>query len=660
MTLLRALLVDGSTSPNHLLNDDLTNSIWSVLECSDRKTSIVDTEGKGISKEEIGGPALLYPWTEFCSYTLGLLGESSQKLGGKDDEMNGRASDFFSPTDTMKTILDCPRICATLDLFLRVCRSSRYCQLQAYSMIMEEGGQGFQPMTAALGIVDSESQVGAVKHCKERGNSRKSKERVVLPLPSPHQRNVEWIIGFGTLYYALRITVATILVRLCSDCNDYNGQGEKDLESESDNYPRVDGYTNDQSYCRNYKSASSNIVLNPASRVGTVASVRASIDAFVTCVYGSNSNGQIKTLLSLALSQTFSRDLTLRTLCFHATSSASGYDYNSNNTASVAIFGDRTRAQVDALSCSSTVAKWSRQVAVLEGQVRGLNGSLKRVSRELITSKVEAEGTQCRAVARAKAEAGVKIKAAMEDRSVALRRKTKLEERLVEADARVNATKIEAKELSSKAEDYRSDINACSGHIVELEEMVRTLQNQMDENQGKLLAGNNELREEKGVNKELCTKLSDKEQQNKELSRDRDCIQDELENTCEKLISFFQVYKGKEEEKEKIRRDLLEKLNEAENKTERVIQKYNQSEDEIEALNGKNRELRRKLEMTVKKMKEDKAKRKPIGPVAYINSIHDESMRSGKFRGTGKENESSFTSKRMSRSSRHSNFRIAK
>merc|ERR1712238_93957 len=139
----------------------------------------------------------------------------------------------------------------------------------------------------------------------------------------------------------------------------------------------------------------------------------------------------------------------------------------------------------------------------------------------------------------------------------------------------------------------------------------------------------NELREEKGVNKELCTKLSDKEQQNKELSRDRDCIQDELENTCEKLISFFQVYKGK-------------------------------AEDEIEALNGKNRELRRKLEMTVKKMKEDKAKRKQIGPVAYINSIHDESMRSGKFRGTGKENESSFTSKRMSRSSRHSNFRIAK
>jgi len=223
--------------------------------------------------------------------------------------------------------------------------------------------------------------------------------------------------------------------------------------------------------------------------------------------------------------------------------------------------------------------------------------------------------------------------------------RTKAEKKVAEAIKRMELAELrqeEAKKMLAQAHETENAlkvrVEAEKTRVEKIEKTLRESNERKQEDlkhfQSELQKVNSELQRMQLERNEAVAKIDDRESELQRGAKAYTDLKEELDSAYEKLVCLAQIYEFKEEEAEEKGTRKERDFHHIKRKLQKEIQHNDELEGEMDKLQRENGRLMKKLERSKDKLEQQKveeqnerAHRKQIGPVSYINSLHCESQR---------------------------------
>lgn len=345
-------------------------------------------------------------------------------------------------------------------------------------------------------------------------------------------------------------------------------------------------------------------------------------------------------IIDYAINQAYSRDLTRRANYFQSTLFTIGCDVDciADNVFSNA----RGRASLlSQLSIQSV--RYQEQLEMMNERCEEITRGREKLEQELANKDAFFEQEIRRAKIQSRADA-------IEHAENTEEEKLKLEQLCATSKMQLSDALNEVRVLRDKSLQQE---NIYKGKLDNCDEKIHHLESQLKNSQDTI---NNKIEEifrksERVTNleRELQTahhKFNEEKQNRLQLSLKHDDLKDnnvnvknKLEDALSKLISITKAYVNLEtrsENEQKILREKVEKAqgqqDEVLNKYQRLKEIYHDAEEKIDRLSLQLKKLKTSKSSTSQSSKVDdeansSKRRQPMGTLAFINSIHDNSMR---------------------------------
>lgn len=386
------------------------------------------------------------------------------------------------------------------------------------------------------------------------------------------------------------------------------------------------------------------------------------------------------TPINFAINQASSRDLIRRVLMFH-----SGFS-------SIYLEGGRSMdSEIFAATCSkaSMISQSSVQHSLFEERMEKLNEQFEMMRRDRdalsqeLTNKDSYFQQQLHYVKQqSRSEAIEKAEVIAEERNI-------LELKLMSAKNELSAALNEIKEYKMESvkreNELKKQVDEVKGENLSLEEKLMELEQILERKNEDAAAKDRKITQLNialsDIEERLDNEKNEKQLQKQDhiaLEQEHTSVKEKLEDALSKLISLAKSYVAQEKMNEEEVSQLRETIDEANNKENEVKRKYQHlkemyhgAQEKIKALNHKVEKMKASYSQQTSKStrsqvdsKSSSRHRQPMGTLAFMNSIHDTSMRrmSGKERNqTDRKKSSDKTSRTSSRSikksSSHRNMR---
>lgn len=214
------------------------------------------------------------------------------------------------------------------------------------------------------------------------------------------------------------------------------------------------------------------------------------------------------------------------------------------------------------------------------------------------------------------------------------------------------------KELRERLETEKSRAEKFEIALREEKESNKQKHEEVAYLQSELNKCNDELRRMESEMNEAEVKIDGKESEIQQGAKAYSDLSLELDSAYDKLICLAQIYELKEEETEEKGIKMAHDFNKVKRKLQKEIQHNDDLEEKFGKIQLENERLLKKFQRAKEKLEqhkldeeEERARRKRMGPVSYINGLHSESQRRTAS-SKGKEN-SYYSSSNRSRSKRY-------
>jgi len=497
-----------------------------------------------------------------------------------------------------------PWICTTIDLIHLICRDDMCCQLLFISALQNDHG-GLKTLFSTLRY-SSYDQKGS------------QYDRICMVSPQ------------YSLFCAIQLCVGSILC----------------IFSDLDTSQLSSGDANDQ-------DSTDNMIHHEAVNF---VSIQSSIHREIVSFISQNKEYELTTI-GAAIGQAMSSGITRRALCLQAALATLNDDDGS--FISESMFASARLNMLQCIQSQEIVSKFEEEQRRLSIENTQLSKEREKLTSDMARRNAffAQEITKCKVYAKHEAADLIAIE---QDEKESLKRL------LVKANDSIRDMKVQ---IQNTTEKLKVDVKKRDEEITHLQDSMQKIQKMTE---AKLESKEKHIGEAKRVIEKLKGKLhteevkrSETEGKYKELNEAKERDQAELEGAYFKLISLAKIYDVGGQDRKRTEKQLQDDLRQAHRSIEDTTKKYNHSESQVKALHDKYKDLRRKLESaekTIENMKKkESTRRKPMGAVDFVNSIHDESFRSS--RATGKENryrDKDRTGSKSISSSRRSNFSIMK
>ena len=383
--------------------------------------------------------------------------------------------------------------------------------------------------------------------------------------------------------------------------------------------------------------------------------------------------------VNFAINQTSSRDLVRRALLF--------------NCSFASLDGEGERRSIDteifSASCSKAalVSQSSEQQAIFEERLEKLSEqclTIRRerdgLSQELLNKDAYFQQQLNYVRCQSRSDAIEKAEVIAEERSI-------LESKLMSIRNELSAYQKECKdqklESVERENELKKQVDEVYGKNQSLEEELMKLQQTLQTKNEALATRDSKITEQHEALKVIQVQLENerndkatKYQSHIALEQEHKKVKEKLEDAFSKLISLAKCYVGLEQSSNDEVQQLREKIEDANNNENEVKRKYQRlkevyhgAEGKIKLLNIKIDKMKSSYSHALKSSSQKESKssrsRQPMGTLAFMNSIHDTSMRlSGKERDQShrkpsrKQNASASTSRSKTKSSSRSHRKV--
>lgn len=521
-----------------------------------------------------------------------------------------------------------PLLCATIDFLAQLTKSVECCEVILDSAF-SNGNAG---MNCLLSMLDTSTR---------RSDSllRNRADSVIIDCSAKENKENT---AHSSLSYAVQLGAGTVVGRLCFSCTHNSFEKNEEYNGDKQN-----------------------------SRVSGLALMSRTLKRFATnlapiSMQADQSDESYCGILNLAISQAVSRDLTKRALNLQAILTCIQGD--DEVLMATTVFSSACLKRVTYIRSSELESKFEGSMRNLREENRLLSKQLSKEQENLakVSTFFEQQITFSKVEAKADAVELAEIQA--EGKRHAEQRLAQCRDHLINIKDAKNQQKAELQRQRDLANRLKSELAECDHKIKKLENTTKAVQEESMETGRKLISKDNELNEKQSMLKKLKDTLVTEEEKGNvlkekylNLKQTNSQTQDNLEDKFCTLISLAQLYESKDKEKKKTEFDLHEKLKATEAYANKAIQKYSRLGERFKDLEKKNYELSHSLEKANQSKVRRESKRRPMGTMEFVNSIHDKSQIKQSV--SGKENESSFFSTRNrqnQRSSRKGTYKIVK
>ena len=383
--------------------------------------------------------------------------------------------------------------------------------------------------------------------------------------------------------------------------------------------------------------------------------------------------------MNFAINQTSSRDLVRRALLFNS-SFDSLYGEGEGRSMDVEIFAASS-------SKAALVSQSSEQHAIFEDRLENLTEQCEIIrrerdglSQELLNKDAYFQQQLNYARHQSRSDAIEKAEVIAEERNM-------LELKLMSTRNELSSCQQECKEQkmesAEREDELKKKVDEVYGKNQTLEQELMKLQQTLQMKNEELATRDSKITQQHETLKDMQIQL-DNERKDKAsiheahivLQQEHNKVKEKLEDALSKLISLAKCYVGLEQSSNEEVQQLQEKIvhvnnneNEVKRKYQRLKEVYHGAEEKIKLLNAKIEKLKSSYSHASKSSSHKESKtsrsRQPMGTLAFMNSIHDTSIRlSGKEREkshrrpSSKQNTSSSTSRSKTKSGSRSHRNI--
>ena len=358
-------------------------------------------------------------------------------------------------------------------------------------------------------------------------------------------------------------------------------------------------------------------------------------------------------VIDFAVNQAYSRDLTRRAVRFQSMLSLLGSDMDNLSQSMFAVARKRVSVQIQLSEQSS---RYQEQLQQMNVKYEVISKEKENIENELANRNVffEHEIQRVKIYARADAidqaeilkeekfELEQNLSTMNDELNKALSEKTMLKEESVQREGELN-NRID--ENLDKIRYLEGQIKMSHEEISRKEEEISSKAERIFTAESSLHDVQSELNDEKRHKTRLIQSCND-------LKNDNDSIKERLEDALSKLISLAKIYTHLEKKSETSQRILEEKIsitkkheNEVSVKYQRLKGMYRDAEEKIKDLSHKLQKVKSSKSASSQSSKQNvefdtstTRRRQPMGTLAFMNSIHDTSMRSEKRDQHNKDN----------------------
>jgi predicted nucleic acid-binding Zn-ribbon protein len=466
------------------------------------------------------------------------------------------------------------RLCTIVDFMSHCCRSEKLCNILQKSMLQDNSN--------IIQIL-----VYIVKQCNNESDSSRYGND-----------------DSTSMFYGLQLGAAWILGQLCT-YTDHSDQPHETL-------PKMKS-----TLCRILKRFESNTLSSEGVHVGE-----------------KTKDGVIE----FAVNQSSSRDLTRRALNFQ--SILLSFGSNSGSCMTSTIFGSSCKKASLLNQSSEHFTRYQEQLERLTEQCVIITRERDTLEQELMNKDAFFKQQVDRAKLQSKVDA-------LEHAENLLEEKGALHNKCMHFEEELSNASLEIKRLTYEGVQRENALNA---EVDECNRKIRQLEDQLKKAQNKIIAKNEEIerREERLAQADIALKEKqeklDKETKDKlslsknhnELKNSHINVKEKLEDALSKLISFANIYVALEKNSDGERKELEQMTEDAQTKESEVRAKYQRLKEMYRGAEDKIRNLSLKLEKAkssashASKRRIDSNtsnRRQPMGTLAFMNSLHDNSTR---------------------------------
>ena len=331
-----------------------------------------------------------------------------------------------------------------------------------------------------------------------------------------------------------------------------------------------------------------------------------------------------KGIFEYSISQSQSRDITRRVIAFQ--SILMRIHENDCTDFANAIFCSSLEREQRTIQSSEQISRCKKENEILSIKCKELNQVNTLLRDEIQTKEISYhhEFSKCRRQAQVDTlELTETCNGLQQQLSIAQKTLGQLKDEV--------SLQIESKLQSQK------EVDKLKSEILELE---KTLQNNHivhDELQKQLNEKCTEMDKASKEIHDLSLNLKESKCNEQELVERHNDLKQRLEESLQYLISIAQIYSSKEEEHEKEYNIVKSQLEHVQTKLDKANSHSSNVNEKYIALQQKYQELKKRFEKEKQKVLQDKNKiseenskksiRKPMGTLAFMNSIHDTSLR---------------------------------
>ncbi len=372
-------------------------------------------------------------------------------------------------------------------------------------------------------------------------------------------------------------------------------------------------------------------------------------------------------VIIFAINQPLSRDLTRRALNFQTMLSSVSFGAGLGITS--AIFAASHKKASILTKSSEQFTRYQEQLDRLTEQCEAMARERDNLEQELASKDAFFQQELVHAKLRSKANARIHAEILADEKIV-------LHEKLSQAKTDLTKNSKEIKRLSDKTidleESLKRKVDEGSSRIRYLEDQLEKTQQTMRNKDDEILVRNERITKLdsriKSLQQEIDHERKDKillNHKHKELRDEHVNVKRKLEDSLSKLISLTKIYLSLEKSKKVDREEFSRKAdnaqskeNELRSKYQRLKEMYHGAEEKIKALSLKLEKAKSSSSQTSKRHDS----RQPMGTLAFMNSIHDNSMRREGRERNGKDYSisGSYKSVKSKSKKKTNNFRIIK
>ncbi len=351
-------------------------------------------------------------------------------------------------------------------------------------------------------------------------------------------------------------------------------------------------------------------------------------------------------ILKYSVNQSISQDLTRRALNFQALVSSLNDD-DSLDVAS-SIFESATRRECGLREEVGYLEQYQQEIERLSTHCRDLMRERNHLANTLSTRTSLLEQKVVRAKKEAQTDAIEMVETHTEE-------KLRLKQKMNQYENDMNHIRAKYKAKSEENDHLRNELKEAQHKNLEYKDRIQALEEKLESKRKRLEESEKQHHKQEEHIQTLISKVdklnsaldesqsinTNMEKQNHDLLDENRDVKERLERSLIQLISLARAYESKEDEHHEDRRSLVDKCRIAEDGIEKEMGRFGRLEDKYSQLKDKYQALKEKYEVQKKNntsvvsgrntststYSKKTSQRQPMGTLAFMNSIHDTSMR---------------------------------